>query len=153
MNQNKKIILIYSRNGWRQHFKFRLKIIEEINNYFIKEIEQNELMSNKLKKGCTTVNYIEHFLILASSVTECISISSLASLLGIHIGITSYAIRLKICAITAGIKKYKSINKKKKKKHNKTVLLAKYKLNSIEVLISKTLTDSYTDHDDFFFIK
>ena len=43
-----------------------------------------------------------------------------ATLVGIPIGITSSAIRLIICAITAGIKKYKSIIKKKKKKHNKT---------------------------------
>ena len=42
--------------------------------------------------------------------------------------------------IAAGIKKYKSIIKKKKKKHDKIVLLAKSKLNGIEVLISKALT-------------
>ena len=60
-------------------------------------------------------NYIEHFLILASTITGCISISAFASLIGIPIGITSSAIGLKICAITAGIKKYKSLIKKKKK--------------------------------------
>ena len=68
-------------------------------------------MSKKHKKVCTTLNYIEHFLILASTVTGSISISAFASLVGIPIGITSSAIRLKICAITAGIKKYKSIIK------------------------------------------
>ena len=59
------------------------------------------------------------------------------SLIIIPIGITSSAIRLKTCAITAGIKKYKSINKKNKKKHDKIVLLAKSKLNRIEVLIPR----------------
>ena len=49
----------------------------------------------------------------------------LATFIGIPIRITSSAIGLKICAITAGIKRYKSIVKKKKKKHNKIVLLAK----------------------------
>ena len=62
-------------------------------------------------------------------------------LVDILIGITSSAIGLKICAITAGIKKYKSIIKKKKEKHDKLVLLAKSKLNSIEVLFSNTLID------------
>ena len=52
-------------------------------------------------------------------------------------GITSSAIGLEICAITAGIKKYKEIIKKKKKKHDKKVLLAKSQLNTIEVLISR----------------
>ena len=109
-------------------------------------------MSKKHKKVCTTLNYIEHFLILASTITGCISISAFASLLGIPIGITSSAIGLKICAITAGIKKYKSIIKKKKKKHDKIVLLAKSKLNSIEVLISKALIDSNISHDEFVLI-
>ena len=61
---------------------------------------------------------------------------------GIPIGITSSAMGLKIRAITAEIKKYKSIIKKKKIKHDKIVLLAKSKLNSIEVLLSKVLMDS-----------
>ena len=73
------------------------------------------MIRKKHKKVCTTLNYIEHFLILASTITGCISISAFASLIGIPIGITSSAIGLKICAITAGIKKYESIIKKKKK--------------------------------------
>ena len=64
-------------------------------------------MSRKYKKVCTTLNYAEHFLILAPTITGCISISDFASLIGIQIGITSSAIELKICAIAAGIKKYK----------------------------------------------
>ena len=71
-------------------------------------------MSRKHKKVCTTLNYNEHFLILASSITGCISISAFASLLDIPVGITSSTIGLKICAITAGIKKFKSMIKKKK---------------------------------------
>ena len=75
-----------------------------------------------------------------------------AFLVRIPIGIASFTIGLKICVITAGIKKYKSIIKKKKKKHDKIVLLAKSKLNSIEVLISKALIDSNISHDEFVFI-
>ena len=59
-------------------------------------------MSKKNKKVCTTLNYIEHFLILASTITGCTSIPDFSSLVGIPIGITSFAIGLKICAITAG---------------------------------------------------
>ena len=109
--------------------KFRLKNIDDTRNYFLEEIKQNELMSRKHKKICTTLNYIKDFLILASTITGCISISVFASMLGIPIGITSSAAGLQICAIGAGIKKYKSIIKKKKKKHDKIVLLAKSKLN------------------------
>ena len=109
-------------------------------------------MSKKYKKVCTTLTYIEHFLILASAITGCISISAFAPLIGILIGITNSAIGLKICAITAGIKKYKSIIKKKKNKHDKIVSLAKSKLNSIEVLISRALIDSFISHDEFILI-
>ena len=111
--------------------EFKLKNVAETRSYFLEDMEQNELISRKHKKVCTTLNYIEHFLILASAITGCISISAFASLLGILIGITSSAIGLKICAITAGIKKYNLIIKKKKKRHDRIVFLAKAKLNSL----------------------
>ena len=98
------------------------------------------------------LNYIEDFLILVSTITGCISICAFASLLGIPIGIMSSAIGLKICAVTAGIKKCKSIIKRKKKKHDKIVLLAKSKLSSIEVLISKELINSNIGHNEFVLI-
>ena len=86
---------------------------------------------------------------LSSTITRCISVSAFASLVGIPIGITSSAIGLKNYSITAAIKKYKSIIKKKKNKHDKIVLLGKSKLNSIEVLISKVLIDSVISHDEY----
>ena len=107
--------------------ELRLKNIDETRNYFLSK----------------TLIYIKHFLILDSAITGCISISAFASLLGIPVGITSFAIGLKIYAITAGIK-YNSIIKKKKKRNDKIVLLAKAKLNTIEVLI-----DSNISYDEF----
>ena len=97
-------------------------------------------MSKKHKKICTALNYIEHYLILASTVANCISISAFASLLGIPIGITSSAIVLKFFPTTGEIKNYKSIRKRKKRKA---------KLNSIGVLISTALLDSYISHGEF----
>ena len=129
-----------------------MKNINETRNYFLEEIDQNELMNRKHKMICTTLSYIEHFLILASTITGWISISAFASLIGIPIGTTSSSIGLKVCAIDAGTKKYKIIIKKKKKKHDKIVLLAKSKLNNIEVLISKALIDSVISHDEFVLI-
>ena len=109
-------------------------------------------MSKKDKKVCTTPNYIEHFHILDYTIIGFVSISVFASLIGVPIGIMSYAIGLKICAIASGIKKYEPIIKKKKKKHDKIVLLAKSKLNSIEVLISMILINSTISHDEFVLI-
>ena len=84
----------------------RWKNINQTRNYFVERIEQNQLMSKEHKKVCSTLNHIEHFLILASAITGCISISAFACLVGISIVITSSAVGLKRCAITAGIKKY-----------------------------------------------
>ena len=56
------------------------------------------------------------------------------------------------CAITAGIKKYKSIIKKKKKKHDEMVSLAQPKLNNTEILISKALINSNISHVEFVLI-
>ena len=102
--------------------EFRLKNIDETRIHFLEEIKQNKLMSRKHKKVYPTLNYIENFLILASTITGCISISSFSSLIRIPIGITSSAIGLKICAITARIERYKSIIKNKKK-HDKIALV------------------------------
>ena len=82
-------------------------------------------------------------------VIGCVSISAFASLVGIPVVITNYAVGSKICVITARIKKHKSVIKKKKKNHDKIILIAKAKLNSIEVLISRSLIDSNITHDEF----
>ena len=96
------------------------------------------------------MNDLDYLLIIISTITRCVSIFAFASLVGIPIWIASLKIGLKICVRTAGMKKYKSINKKKK--HDKIVLIAKSKLNSIEVLISKALIDSSVYHDEFVLI-
>ena len=77
------------------------------------------------------MNHIDNLLTVISTITGSVSISAFAFLVGISIGITSFAIGLKICAITAGVETYKSIIDKEKKKHDKIVLLAKLKLNEI----------------------
>ena len=73
--------------------EFRLNNTDETRNYFIKEINQNELMSKKHKNVCRVLNYIEHLLISISAIPGCISIS--AFLIGSSIGITSSAVGLK----------------------------------------------------------
>ena len=110
-----------------------MKNIDEVKNYFAEKIEQNELMSKKQEKVRPTL----------------ISIFAFVSSVGIPNEITISEVGLKISAITVAIKRYKSIIIKRKKKHEKVVLLAKTKLNSIEVVISKALTDSYISHDEF----
>ena len=72
----------------------------------------------------TILNYIENLLNLAPMITGCVWISAFTYLAYIPAGTMSSAVELKICVITPAIKKYKSIIKKRKKKHAKIVLLA-----------------------------
>ena len=106
-------------------------------------------MSKKYKTIFVSQNYIEHCLISVSTVTGCIFVSVFASLIGILIRITNSAIGLNICAITATIKKYKSILMKEKETWWNSI--AK-ELKRTEVLFSKTLIDSNMSHDKFILI-
>ena len=92
-------------------------------------------------KRLAKFEFSEHLLILPSTFTVCVSISAFASVIGIPVGITSSTVGLKICIITAGIKKYRSAIKKKKKKHDKILFLSKTKLSKIGVLIAKALNN------------
>ena len=80
----------------------------------IHETKHNDLISEKYKETFKYLNYVELLLILASTVTGCISISAFASLLCVLVGITSSVVALNFCAITAGIKKYEPIKKEEK---------------------------------------
>ena len=62
------------------------------------------MISNKQKNVCTTLDYVEHFLILATTVSEYTSTSAFASLFGILVRTASSAVALKVYAITARIK-------------------------------------------------
>ena len=83
-----------------------MKNTEETRNYFIKVIDQNELISNQHKKVCTTLCYIEHFFIY---------VPAFPSLFVIPIGIASSAVALKSHAIAPRSKNYKSIIEKKRR--------------------------------------
>ena len=72
-------------------------------------------MREKYKKTGKYLNYDENLLILSSIITGCISFPAFALLVPILVGIANSAVGIKICAITAGIKKHKSIIKKRKR--------------------------------------
>ena len=91
--------------------KLPWKKTNEIRNYLVEEINRNKFISKKHRKVCRILKYS---LIVISTIIGCISISDFAFLVVISIAITRPKFGLNICAITTGIKKYKSINKKNK---------------------------------------
>ena len=77
--------------------------------------KKNELMSKKHNKVCRTLNYFDYFLVFVSAVSGCVPISMFTSLVGVAVSIESSAVGFDTCASTAGMKNYKSINKKRGK--------------------------------------
>ena len=64
-------------------------------------------------------------------------------------GIASASLTLIFSLTTGIIKKLLSIARNKKKKHDKILMLAKSKLNSIETLVSQALIDMEISHEEF----
>ena len=87
--------------------EFRSRKIHETRNDLLEEIKHNDLMSEKYKRTCQYLNYVEKLLILSSTVAGSVSISAFASLICVPVAITGCVVGIKNCAIFAGIKKYK----------------------------------------------
>ena len=94
--------------------EFRTRKIDETSIYLLGEIKQNALISEKYEKTCKQISYVEHLLILAWTVTGCVSFSAFDSLVSISVDIRSFALGIKICVITSVMKKYKSKEKQEK---------------------------------------
>ena len=74
---------------------------------------------------------------------------SYATIVGISVGIAGASLTLISTVTTGAVKKLLNITRKKKKKHNKIIALARSKLNIIETLISQALIDFEISHEEF----
>ena len=141
-----------SKINLSEQTKFRLSEIVGIENYFHLEINQRKSYSKKLNKYVTAFDYIDKVLIVLSATSGGVSIISFTSIIGVPAGIASASFTL-IFSLTKGIaKKVLNITRKKQKKHDKILMLAKSKLNSVETLISQTLVDMEISQEEFIII-
>ena len=77
------------------------------------------------------------------------SIVSHATIVGIPVGIAESFLTVLFTVTTGIVKQLLNITRKKKKKHNKILALAKNKLNIIETLLSQALIDFDISHEEF----
>ena len=129
--------------------QFRLSEIIGIENYFYQEINQRKSCSKKLSKYVAVFDYIDQALIVLSATSGGVSIISFTSIVGAPVGIASASFTLIFSLTTEIVKKLLNITRKKKKKHDKILMLAKSKLNSVETLISQALIDMDISHKTF----
>ena len=106
-------------------------------------------MSKKLGKYISFFDYFDKSLIVLSVTSGSISIASFATVIGILVGITSSSLSLAFSLSAGLLKKLLKATKNKKKKHDKTGMLARSKLNSIENKISEALIKNQISHEDF----
>ena len=129
--------------------KYRLDEINKIRDYFDSEIKERKDIIKKLNKYLVSFDYFDKIFITLSASFGTLSIASQATVIGIPAGITSASLTL-IFTISTGISKsLLKVTKKRKKKHNKIIELAKRKLNTIDTLLSSALNDSEISHKEF----
>ena len=129
--------------------KFRLNEIKKIENYFNSEINQRKLCSKKLSKYVTTFNYMDKILIVLNATTGGVCIISHATVVGAPVGIASAGFTIVFSLTTGMIKKLLKTTRNKKEKHDKILMLAKSKLNSIESLVPQALIGMEISHEEF----
>ena len=137
-----------NKTVFSEQAKFRLSPIIGIENYFYQEINQRKSCSKKLNEYVTTFDYIDKILIVLSATSSGVSIISSTSIIGAPVGIATASLTLIFSLTTAIVKKLLNITRNKKKKHDKILMLAKSKLNSIETLISQGLIDLDISHEE-----
>ena len=129
--------------------KYRLDEINKIKEYFHNKIKERKDIIKKLNNYLVSFDYLDKIFITLSASFSTLSIASYASVLGLPVGIAGSSLTL-IFTIGTGINKsLLRVTKKRKKKHNKMIALAKSKLNMIDALLSSALNDSKVSHEEF----
>ena len=128
--------------------KYRLDEINKIRDYFNNEIKERKDIIKKLNKYFVSFDYLDKIFIALSASFGTLTIASYALVVGTPAGIAGSSLTL-IFTIGTGISKpLLNVTKKRKKKHNKIIVLAKHKLNMIDTL-NDALNDSEISHEEF----
>ena len=129
--------------------KYRLDEINKIRDYFDNETKERKDIIKKLNKYLVRFDYLDKIFITLSASFGTLSIASYTSVVGIPAGITGASLTLVFTIGTCISKSLLKLTKKRKKKHNKIIILAKNKLNTIDTLLSSALNDSEISHEEF----
>ena len=126
----------------------RLDEINKIKDYFNNEIKERKDIIKKLNKYLVSFDYLDKIFITLSASFGTLSIVLQATVIGIPAGITGASLTLIFTIGTGTSRSLLKVTKKRKKKHNKIIALAKSKLNTIATLLSSALNDSKY-HEEF----
>ena len=128
---------------------YRLNQIDKIKDFFNNEINERKDIIKKLNKCFVSFDYLDKIFIVLSASFSTLSIASYSAVIGLTVGIASSSLTLLFTIGTGISKSLLKLTKKRKKKHNKIIALAKNKLNTIDTLLSSALNDSKISHEEF----
>ena len=106
-------------------------------------------MSKNLATSIASFEYFDESLIVLSVATDTISIASFKTIIEATVAMVSASCSLAFSITTGFVKTFLKTTRNKMKKHNKNVMLAKSKLNSIETKIDEAVTNNEISHEDF----
>ena len=129
--------------------KYRLDEKNKIRDYFNNAIKERKDIIKELNKYLVSFDYLDKTFIVLSASFGTLSIASYASVGGTPAGIAGSSLTLIFTTGTGISKSLLKLTKKRKKKHNKIIVLAKTKLNMIDTLLSSALNDSEIKHEEF----
>ena len=138
-NSNLKVSKANEMSELNDLTKFRFDEINEIKDYFNAEIKERKDIVKKISKYILAFDYADKLFITLSASVGALSIVSHATVVGITVGTAGASLTLIFTVTTGVVTKLLNITRKKKKKHNKIIALARNKLNIIETLISQVL--------------
>ena len=126
-----------------------MKLIKKIKDYLNAEIKERKDIVKKISKYIVAFDYTDKVFIKLSASFGTLSIASYATVVGIPAGIAGGSLTLIFTVATGVVKTFLNITRKRKKKHNKIIALARSELNIIENLISQALIDFEITHEEF----
>ena len=106
-------------------------------------------MSKRLSKYIASFDYFDKSLLVLSATSASICITSFFTVIGTTVGIASESFSFAFSVAVGIVKKMLKTTRNKKKKHNRIVMLARTKLNSIEFLIYQALINFKFSHENF----
>ena len=121
--------------------KYRLQKIGEIETFFLHEIEEREKLAKKFRRIGNSILIVDTGLIITTVISGSASIATISSGVAIPIGIVLTGTSLLLSIATTVTRKSLNAIRVKQKKHDQIILLAQTKLESIQDIISKALTD------------
>lgn len=128
---------------------FRLQQISEVKKFLEEEIEFRRKIFSKYKKAFGIITGFTHFLNLTSVAAGSVGISALAGVITAPIGLILGGVTVGGAIISSALSWEKKNILQKLEKHERIGMVAVSKLNTINDLVSKAITDSHISAEEF----